>query len=81
MSLPNNLGRLSAGLTADASLNIGVGVTPSGTYKFQVNGALGGTSATFSGTINSTVGNNGALLSATTATTGYQYIDIISSYI
>jgi hypothetical protein len=29
MGLPNNLGRLSAGLTADASLNIGVGVTPS----------------------------------------------------
>jgi hypothetical protein len=42
-------------------------------------GALGGTSATFSGTINSTVGNNGALLSATTATTGYQYIDIITT--
>jgi hypothetical protein len=38
MSLTNNLGRLSAGLTADASLNIGVGVTPSGTYKFEVAG-------------------------------------------
>jgi hypothetical protein len=42
-------------------------------------GALGGTTATFSGTIASTVGNNGALLSATTATTGYQYIDIITT--
>jgi hypothetical protein len=42
-------------------------------------GALSGTSATFSGTIVSTVGNNGALLSATTATTGYQYIDIITT--
>jgi hypothetical protein len=38
MGLTQNLGRISAGLTADASLNIGVGVTPSGTYKFQVNG-------------------------------------------
>jgi len=44
MSLPNNLGRLSAGLTADASLNIGVGVTPSGTYKFEV-----GTTSKFTG--------------------------------
>ena len=42
-------------------------------------GALSGTSATFSGTIASTVGNNGALLSATTATTGYQFIDIITT--
>ena len=52
MGLPQNLGRLSAGLTADASLNIGVGVTPSGTYKFEVNGALGGTSANFSSRVN-----------------------------
>jgi hypothetical protein len=40
--------------------------------------AVAGT-GTFSGQINSTVGNNGALLSATTATTGYQYIDIITT--
>ena len=54
MSLPNNLGRLSAGLTADASLNIGVGVTPSGTYKFEV-----GTTSKFTGvaTFGSTLSN------------------------
>ena len=44
MGLTNNLGRISAGLTADASLNIGVGVTPSGTYKFEV-----GTTSGFTG--------------------------------
>jgi hypothetical protein len=65
MGLTQNLGRISTGLTADASLNIGVGVTPSGTYKFQVNGALGGTSATFSSSITSTLSsgiflNNGS---------------------
>ena len=44
MSLPNNLGRLSAAITSDASLNLGVGVTPSGTYKFEV-----GTTSGFTG--------------------------------
>jgi uncharacterized protein YaiE (UPF0345 family) len=54
MALTNNLGRLAAGLTADASLNIGVGVTPSGTYKFEV-----GTTSKFTGvaTFGSTLSN------------------------
>jgi hypothetical protein len=54
MALPNNLGRLAAGLTADASLNIGVGVTPSGTFRFEV-----GTTSKFTGvaTFGSTLSN------------------------
>ena len=54
MSLPNNLGRLSAAITSDASLNLGVGVTPSGTYKFEV-----GTTSKFTGvaTFGSTMSN------------------------
>jgi hypothetical protein len=71
-------------MTLNASGNLSIGNT-NDTYKLDVNGtvnlsgALSGTSATFSGNIVSTVGNNGALLSATTATTGYQYIDIITT--
>ena len=54
MGLTQNLGRISTGLTADASLNIGVGVTPSGTYKFEV-----GTTSKFTGvaTFGSTLSN------------------------
>jgi hypothetical protein len=54
MSLPQNLGRLSAALTSDASLNIGVGVTPSGSFKLEV-----GTTSKFTGvaTFGSTLSN------------------------
>ena len=54
MGLTQNLGRISTGLTTDASLNIGVGVTPSGTYKFEV-----GTTSKFTGvaTFGSTMSN------------------------
>ena len=54
MSLPENLGRLSSALTSDASLNIGVGVTPSGSFKLEV-----GTTSKFTGvaTFGSTLSN------------------------
>jgi hypothetical protein len=54
MGLPQNLGRLSAALTSDASLNIGVGVTPSGSFKLEV-----GTTSKFTGvaTFGSTLSN------------------------
>ena len=54
MSLPQNLGRLSSALTSDASLNIGVGVTPSGSFKLEV-----GTTSKFTGvaTFGSTLSN------------------------
>jgi len=54
MGLPQNLGRLSAALTSDASLNIGVGVNPSGSFKFEV-----GTTSKFTGvaTFGSTLSN------------------------
>jgi len=54
MGLTQNLGRISTGLTADASLNIGVGVTPSGTFRFEV-----GTTSKFTGvaTFGSTLSN------------------------
>jgi hypothetical protein len=41
-------------------------------------GALGGTSATFSGLLTSTLGNNTVLYNAVSATTGYQYANIQS---
>ena len=54
MSLPENLGRLSSALTSDASLNIGVGVTPSGSFKLEVS-----TTSKFTGvaTFGSTLSN------------------------
>jgi hypothetical protein len=54
MGLPNNLGRLSPAITSDASLNIGVGVTPSGSFKLEV-----GTTSKFTGvaTFGSTLSN------------------------
>lgn len=64
MGLPHNLGRLSPAITSDASLNIGIGVTPSGTYKLEVNGTVGlsgaltGTSALFSTSTNGIVSVN-----------------------
>jgi len=71
MSLPQNLGRLAAGLTADASLNIGVGVTPSGTYKFEVAGTGRFTNSANNATL-SLLNNNGypsiINMSTTTAT-------------
>jgi len=41
MGLTQNLGRLSPSIFSDASLNIGVGAAPSGTYKFEVTGLSG----------------------------------------
>jgi hypothetical protein len=38
MGLTQNLGRLSPSIFSDASLNIGVGAAPSGSYKFEVTG-------------------------------------------
>jgi hypothetical protein len=54
MGLPNNLGRLSPAITSDASLNIGIGVTPSGSFKFEV-----GSTSKFTGvaTFGSTLSN------------------------
>jgi hypothetical protein len=39
MGLTQNLGRLSPSITSDASLNVGIGGAPSGSYKFEVTGA------------------------------------------
>lgn len=39
MGLTNNLGRLSDALTADGSLNVGVGASPNASYKLDVTGA------------------------------------------
>ena len=38
MGLTQNLGRLSPSIFSDASLNIGVGAAPSGSYKFEITG-------------------------------------------
>ncbi len=63
MGLSFNLGRLSPSLFTDSSLNVGIGAAPSGSYKLEVTGtakvsstlllggALTGTSATFSSTL------------------------------
>jgi hypothetical protein len=78
MSLPNNLGRLSAGLTADASLNIGVGVTPSGTYKFEV-----GTTSKFTGvaTFGSTLSNGTYTYTLPSATGTLALTSALSGYL
>jgi len=78
MSLTNNLGRLSAGLTADASLNIGVGVTPSGTYRFEV-----GTTSKFTGvaTFGSTLSNGTYTYTLPNATGTLALTSALSGYL
>jgi hypothetical protein len=78
MGITNNLGRLSAGLTADASLNIGVGVTPSGTYKFEV-----GTTSKFTGvaTFGSTLSNGTYTYTLPSATGTLALTSALSGYL
>jgi hypothetical protein len=78
MGLTNNLGRISTGLTADASLNIGVGVTPSGTYKFEV-----GTTSKFTGvaTFGSTISNGTYTYTLPSATGTLALTSALSGYL
>ena len=78
MSLPNNLGRLSAAITSDASLNLGVGVTPSGTYKFEV-----GTTSKFTGvaTFGSTISNGTYTYTLPSATGTLALTSALSGYL
>jgi hypothetical protein len=73
-------GTSSQFLMADGSVN--TSVLPSGDYLpltgGTLTGALSGTSATFSGLLTSTLGNNTVLYNAVSATTGYQYANIQS---
>jgi hypothetical protein len=69
-----NSSRLVNGLSVDASGNVGVGGTPSGSFKFEVNG---NSKVLNNFTIASTT--NAALIAATNSTTGYTYIDIINN--
>jgi hypothetical protein len=78
MGITQNLGRLAAGLTADASLNIGVGVTPSGTYKFEV-----GTTSKFTGvaTFGSTLSNGTYTYTLPSATGTLALTSALSGYL
>jgi hypothetical protein len=78
MSLPQNLGRLSAALTSDASLNIGVGVTPSGTHKLEV-----GTTSKFTGvaTFGSTLSNGTYSYTLPSATGTLALTSALSGYL
>lgn len=66
---------IQANNNANPSLRI---ANASAVTTFNVNGdgALTGTSATFSGQLTSTLGNNQRLFQSATGTTGYQYFDI-----
>lgn len=59
------------------STGIRMTISPSGSVSIYNN--LTGTSATFSGTITSTSGNNTRLFESTSATTGYQYIRVVNT--
>ena len=78
MGLTQNLGRISTGLTADASLNIGVGVTPSGTYRFEV-----GTTSKFTGvaTFGSTLSNGTYTYTLPSATGTLALTSSLSGYL
>jgi len=78
MGLTQNLGRISAGLTADASLNIGVGVTPSGTFRFEV-----GTTSKFTGvaTFGSTLSNGTYTYTLPSATGTLALTSALSGYL
>jgi len=67
-------GLLTNGIWQDASNNIGIGGSPSGSYKFEVNG---NSKVLNNFTISSTT--NAGLIAATNSTTGYTYIDIINN--
>jgi hypothetical protein len=69
-----NSSRLVNGLSVDASGNVGVGGSPSGSFKLDVNG---NSKVLNNLTISSTT--NAALIAATNSTTGYTYIDIINN--
>jgi hypothetical protein len=77
MGLTQNLGRLSPSIFSDASLNIGVGAAPSGSYKFEVTGTskvsgvltLGATLS--NGTYTYTLPSATGTLALTSALTGY----------
>jgi hypothetical protein len=73
MGIPQRLGTIPLAIFTDASNNIGIGGSPSGTYKFEVTGtgrftgSLTGAGATFSSTINAAgAGANIRLSGATT---------------
>ena len=78
MGLPQNLGRLSAALTSDASLNIGVGVTPSGSFKLEV-----GTTSKFTGvaTFGSTLSNGTYSYTLPSATGTLALTSDLSNYV
>jgi hypothetical protein len=67
-------GLLTNGIWQDASNNIGIGGSPSGSFKLDVNG---NSKVLNNLTISSTT--NAALIAATNSTTGYTYIDIINN--
>ena len=60
MGLTFNLGRDSAALTSDASLNVGIGGSPSGTYKLEVTGTIRGTGSAFDFYTSSGLGTSSA---------------------
>ena len=59
MGLTFNLGRDSAALTSDASLNVGIGGSPSGSYKLEVTGTAKVSSTLLVGGASTLTGNVG----------------------
>ncbi len=74
MGLTQKLGTIPLAIFTDASNNVGIGGSPSGSYKLDVNG---NSKVLNNLTISSTT--NAALIAATNSTTGYTYIDIINN--
>ena len=83
MGLTQKLGTIPLAILTDASNNVGIGGSPSGSYKLEVtgtakvsstllvSGALTGAAATFSGLI--TYSGTSQILNAASGTTGYLY--------